>query len=113
MKSTEDTVRMDIDFLEHIADSPDIRIPENLESRLESAVIASEIAKDKGREKSFRLVTAIWVPAVAVAAAVAILLAIPTQPKDTFSDPEAAYAALDNSFKLISHKMDNAINILK
>ena len=40
-----------------------------------------------------------------------LILAIPSQPKDTFSDPELAYAEIEKTFLYISSKMDRGLEI--
>ena len=57
----------------------------------------------------------LWLPlaGIAAAAAVALLLILPhagqSQLKDTYEDPELAYAQIEETFKLISSKMADGV----
>ena len=69
---------------------------------------ASLAARPGGRKR-------LWLPltGIAAAAAVALLLILPRtgqpQLKDTYDDPELAYAQVEETFKLISSKMADGV----
>ena len=102
MKNIEDIQRMTLEELE--AASSQVRVPEGFERRLKETLLAEEV-------KPSRKFPA-WVPyAVAAAVACAVVLSIPRGPKDTFDDPEAAYASVEETFRLISAKMSKGMDI--
>lgn len=69
---------------------------------------ASLAARPGGRKR-------LWLPltGIAAAAAIALLLILPRtgqpQLKDTYDDPELAYAQIEETFKLISSKMADGV----
>lgn len=84
---------------------------ENLEDRLKAAVLAAAITEEKKTAGRYRRPVLRWaVPAVA-AAALAVLLAFPSGPKDTFSDPALAYAEIERTLAYISQKIDKGTEI--
>lgn len=113
MKTIEEIRDLSFDSLEQIADNRDIRVPEGLTGRLESTLLASdtlsvEPAKAYGR-RNLRLTVVL--PAIAAAAAIALVLILPGRPKDTYSDPLLAYAELEKTFSYISSKMERGLEI--
>ena len=83
---------------------------ENLEDRLEAAVLAAAIVEEGKRKRAVSRTVLRWaVPAFA--AALALLLAVPSRPKDTFNDPALAYAEVERTFAYISQKIDKGAEI--
>lgn len=54
-----------------------------------------------------------WGIAVSAAVAFIIFLALPTGPKDSYSDPQLAYAELERTFEYISTKMNKGKDIAR
>ena len=84
---------------------------DNLEEKLKAAVLASALTEEKkvSGKRSKAVVRSV---AMAVAAAaLALLLQIPTGPKDTYDDPDAAYAELERTFTYISQKIEKGAEI--
>lgn len=83
----------------------------NLEDKLKATVLAAQLQENKAHEARVARKVAAWmVPAVA-AACLALFIAFPSQPKDTFEDPALAYAELEKTFALISEKIDKGASI--
>lgn len=137
MKSIDDIERMSLEELERIADDKSVKVPESLRENVESALMARAIL-DEGivrealpdssgatSERSeaagadgplpkihrLRPVHKIAFAISAAAACVAITLAVPRRPKDTFDDPRLAYAELEKTFSYISTKMGKGMEI--
>lgn len=137
MKSIEDIERMSLDELERIADDKSVKVPESLRENVESALMARAILDEgMGKEalqdfsgatsgrneeagaegtlpriRCLRPVHKIAFAISAAAACVAITLAVPRRPKDTFDDPLLAYAELEKTFSYISTKMGKGMEI--
>lgn len=102
MKSIQDIEKMTLEELE--AASAEVEVPSDLEGRLKQVLLAQEL-------KPSRKIP-VWVPyAVAAAIACAVVLGIPRGPKDTFDDPQLAYASVEETFRLISAKMSKGMDI--
>lgn len=84
---------------------------ENLEEKLKAAVLAAAVVEERKKsERKFHAAMKWAAPAFACAALAAMLI-IPSRPKDTFSDPAAAYAELEKTFAYISQKIDKGAEI--
>ena len=82
-----------------------------IEDKLKATVMATAII---GKEKHLRknVPTALkWVPAAFAAAALACFLIIPDHPKDTFDNPELAYAEVEKVFGYISDKIETGADL--
>lgn len=111
MKNIEEIQNMSLEALEEIADDQSVKAPESLNGRLQDAMAASSLKKEKN---SGRRVFYTACGALAVAAAsVAVVVSLPTQPKDTFTDPLLAYAELEKTFSYISSKVDMGLDIVE
>lgn len=109
MKRLEDIEKMEAEQLEEAALRENIKVPAGLEERIKARLAAASIARESQPRKR-------WLPytAIAAAAAIAALLALPRrlgepELKDTFDDPYLAYAQLEQVFQTISDKI-NKIN---
>ena len=110
MKRIEEVRDLNIGDLERIADDSSVEIPEGLDDRVLSAIIASSADSTAPRGRN------IWkilpgVAAAGIAACLAIMFAMSDQPKDTFDDPRLAYAELERAMSLISSKMERGMEI--
>lgn len=99
----------DIGFehLETVADDESVKAPEGLVDSIETALAASEFGQSKRRPIAVYAIPA----ALTAAASLAIVLAIPTQPKDTYDDPQQAYAEVEKAFAYMSDKFDKGLEI--
>lgn len=111
MKSIEDIRNMSIEALEAIADDASVKAPESLNGRLEDAMTAVSLKKEKSTRRS--VYYAAFGTLAAAAAGLAVLLSLPTQPKDTFTDPAEAYAELEKTFSYISRKVEMGRSIVE
>lgn len=84
---------------------------ENLEDRLEAAVLAAAIVEEGKRKRAVSRTVLRWAVPAFAAAALALLLAVPSRPKDTFNDPALAYAEVERTFAYISQKIDKGVEI--
>lgn len=110
MKRIEEVRNLNIGDLERIADDSSVEIPEGLDDRVLSAIIASSADSTATRGRN------IWkilpgVAAAGIAACLAIMFAMSDQPEDTFDDPRLAYAELEKAMSLISSKMERGMEI--
>lgn len=74
----------------------------NLEDKLKATILAAEITEEKRHAPAALK----WLAPALACAALAAVLVIPRNPKDTFDNPELAYAELERTFALISQKID-------
>ena len=106
MKRLEDLEKMDWQELETAALQEDISVPEGLEKRISEKLTARAIVAEPAPKKTGRRI--LWT-AVAAAAVLAAVLALPSvgarEPKDTFDDPQLAYAQVEEAFQLIGQHM--------
>lgn len=111
MKKLEEIERLLPSALESLAENSDIPVPENMSERVKAALVTAALDREERRRVSSRR---IWGGAAAFAATAcaAVLLIFHTgEPKDTYSDPEMAYAELERSFALISSKVDKGVKM--
>lgn len=108
MKSVDEIERMDFGALERIADDASVKAPDSLIDGIESVIVADALARRPSRS---RFSPAVFGALAAVAAGLALVLALPRQPEDTFDDPALAYAELERTFSYISGKMDRGMDI--
>ena len=109
MKKIEDIERMTEEELEAAALKENIHAPEGLKDRIKASLAAESIAEEPARKRS-----PLPYIAVAAAAAVAAIVAIPHRGpaiKDTYSDPYLAYAKVEETFNTISNKMAAGISL--
>lgn len=109
MKRIEDIERMSLEDLMEIADDSSVKAADGLTEKISEGISATEIMRD-GRNRARFAAGAV---SIAVAAGLAILLALPHQPKDTFDDPALAYAELEKTFAYISGKIDRGLDIVE
>lgn len=106
MKRLEDLEKMDWQELEAAAMQEDISVPEGLEKRISEKLTARTLVTAPATKQTGRRI--LWV-AVAAAAVLAAVLALPStgalEPKDTFDDPQMAYAQVEEAFQLIGQHM--------
>lgn len=113
MKTIEEIEKLSLEELEGIAEKGDVAVPHALEDAVRSAVLASAVngkaaRKSAGMRRSWIAGSAF----AAVAAAAAIVVAVPSRPKDTFSDPLLAYAEVEKTLSYISSKMDKGLDMV-
>ena len=112
MKNIEEIEQMSFENLEAIADDISVQAPAGLGSRIEAAIAADAVVKEKKARRAARY--AAWGTLAAAAASAAIVLSVTSsQPKDTFTDPLLAYAELEKTFSYISSKVDMGRSIIE
>ena len=107
MKSLQEIENTSFERLEQIAGDGSIHVPEGLRAAVKDSVCAAAVASAKAQQPTRRT---LWRPVVvlslAAAACLAVLFAIPRVPQDTYDDPLIAYAKVEETFALISSKLD-------
>ena len=112
MKRIEDIEKMGLEEMESAALEKDLPVPPGLEARIKAALAAKSAFEKKQEHSPFR-----WVPyaAVAVAASLAVFAILPKNDKDplqdTYDNPYLAYAQLEATFRKISEKMADGVNL--
>ncbi|MDO5442406.1 MAG: hypothetical protein Q4G10_01920 [Bacteroidia bacterium] len=100
--------------LEAIASDDSVKVPEGLRDSINSSLNALSFLDEgsaSGKSGALARISGI-------AAAIAVLVGVgfgiihaSNSPKDTFSDPYLAYAQLEETFTLISAKMDKGLSM--
>ena len=119
MKDINEIEEMTTEALEAASKSDTVIIPSGLRKSLETALFAEELKNVQSNPKHKPFL--IWGPAlVAAAAGLSVLFYVANTPKDTFSDPEEAYAQLERTFRYMQSKAEmvnditeNAFNLSK
>ena len=108
MKKSED---ISMTELEAIARDGSIRVPEGLKEDIRSGLDTLEfLSGSETRSPRWIRYTAAAAASLAILAGIGLGLdSRSRQPKDTFSDPEQAYAMLAASLSLISSKVDEGM----
>lgn len=104
----------DILKLKAIAEDKSVNTPEGMRDKIKAGLNAMDFLEEKPVIRT-RFITA----AVSVAAALAVIIGISLginshnsrMPEDTFTDPYLAYAQLEETFAMISSKMDKGLSI--
>lgn len=110
MKRIEEIKNLTIDDLERIADDSRIEVPEGLDMKLLSAIMASSPDSIAPRRPRF-LKLASGAVATGIAACLAVMFMMSDEPKDTFDDPKLAYAELEKTMSLISSKLERGMEL--
>lgn len=113
MKTPEEIERLSAEELEALAAAQGLQVPRDLQQRLCEALAAGEMAAQAERKPR----SARWpgyALAAAAAAAAALWVALPQRgPRDTFDDPQLAYAEVEKCFRTISDKMSPGMNLAR
>lgn len=134
MKRLVNIEQMDPSSLEAAAAKGDVQVPEDLQERIESALAAAILADGSEKPDADARPASLeaggaaeplagyrggrrlrWLPlaGIAAAAAIALLLVLPRASdaslRDTYDDPELAYAQVEETFKMISSKMAGGV----
>lgn len=106
-------VDMDILKLKAIAEDKSVPVPEGMMDDISAGIDTLAFLQEKPASR-----TRFASIAASVAAAVAVLLGVglgighdSRMPEDTFTDPYLAYAQLEETFALISSKMDKGLSM--
>lgn len=112
MKTPEEIERLSAEELETLAAAQGLQAPRDLRQRLCEALAAGEIAAQAGRRP--RSVRWPGYALAAAAAAAALWVALPQRgPRDTFDDPQLAYAEVEKVFRTISDKMSPGVDLAR
>lgn len=114
MKSLQEIENISFDKLEEIAQDSAVKVPKDLQASVKSAVAAAAM----GEASSVRVTRRpLWRPyallAVFAAACIGVFFAIPRTPQDTYDDPLIAYAKVEETFALISSKLDRGVESVR
>lgn len=134
MKRLVNIEQMDPSSLESAAAKGEVQVPEDLQERIESALAAAILADGSEKPDADARPASLeaggaaaplagysggrrlrWLPlaGIAAAAAIALLLVLPRASdaplRDTYDDPELAYAQVEETFKMISSKMAGGV----
>ena len=132
MKSLQEIENISFDKLEEIAQDSAVMVPKDLQASVKSAVAAAamgEAASPSAQTSSYPAQTSsypaqtgyprrpLWRPyallAVFAAACIGVFFAIPRTPQDTYDDPLIAYAKVEETFALISSKLDRGVESVR
>lgn len=105
------TEEIDILKLKAIAEDKSVTVPEGMMDRIAADLDALAFLEEKPVKKT-RFITVATSVAASLALLVGIGLGIKSRtPEDTFTDPYLAYAQLEETFALISSKMDKGLSM--
>ncbi|MBR3286137.1 MAG: hypothetical protein IKI70_07730 [Bacteroidales bacterium] len=118
MKSLQEIENISFDKLEEIAQDGTVKVPKDLQASVKSAVAAAAMGEAASRTAQTGYPRRpIWRPyallAVFAAACIGVFFAIPRTPKDTYDDPLIAYAKVEETFALISSKLDRGVESVR
>lgn len=116
MKRIEEIENLATDDLERIADDGRIEVPEGLDTKLLSAILASSDCKVSSADciaprRHRVLKIASGAVATGIAACLTVMFMMSDEPKDTFDDPKLAYAELERTISLISSKVERGMEL--
>lgn len=98
---------MSIKDLEAIAADDSVKVPEGLGESIRTELDALAFLSEAPASRPHWIRYAAGIAAsLALIAGISLTLNSRSHPKDTFTDPEQAYAVLQESFSFISSKMD-------
>ena len=111
MKTLEEIDQMSVDLLEQVADDESVKAPKELADKVRQTIDVEEFLEPASTLSTAKVIR-FAAPLVAVAAAVAIVVSLPSSSlKDTYDDPEMAYAELERTLSYISSKMTASVSM--
>ncbi|MBP5537948.1 MAG: hypothetical protein J6W07_02695 [Bacteroidales bacterium] len=114
MKSLQEIENISFDKLEEIAQDSAVKVPKDLKASVKSAVAAAAMGEASSARPARR---PLWRPyallSVFAAACIGVFFATPRTPKDTYDDPLIAYAKVEETFALISSKLDRGVESVR
>ena len=113
MKSLQEIENTSYEELEKIALEGSVKAPADLAASVKDAVAAAAMAEASSRPAHRPLWRPYTLLAVFAAACIGVILAIPRNPKDTYDDPLLAYAKVEETFALISSKLDRGVESVR
>ena len=117
MKSLQEIENTSFEELEKIALDSSVKVPHDLKASVKDAVVAAAMASAHDQSATVRTRRPLWCPyallAVFAAACLGVFFAIPRAPKDTYDDPLIAYAKVEETFALISSKLDRGVESIR
>ena len=109
-----ETIDTDILKLKAIAEDKSVNAPEGMMDKIEAGLNAMAFLEEKPVTRT-RFITAAVSAAASLTVIIGIGLGISSRnsrmPEDTFTDPYLAYAQLEETFAMISSKMDKGLSI--
>lgn len=109
MKRLEEIENMSFEELERVADDATVQVPPRVAEAAKAGMMAAETAR-LGHRRTQPRRTALYLAAAAVACAL-VVVTVPTEPEDSFTDPELAYLQVERTMSLIAQKMDSGLTI--
>ena len=113
MKTLQEIENTSFERLEQIARDESVRVPADLRASVQERVSAAAIASSKeslpARPSWYKFVL---IGTLGIAC-IATFFAIPRVPQDTYDDPLLAYAKVEETFALISSKMDLGVESVR
>lgn len=85
----------------------------NLDDKLKATVLAAALQEETTKKAGRSLLTLAWSAVALALASLAIVIALPSGPKDTFEDPSLAYAEVEKTFLMISQKIDKGFDVAR
>ena len=82
-----------------------------IEDKLKATVTAAAIIEKEEKHRRVFIPTIKWAVPVAAAIAIALIVIRPKDPKDTFTDPQLAYAEVEKAFAYISNQIEKGSEI--
>lgn len=113
MKSLQEIENTSFEELEKIALEGSVKAPADLDSSVRNAVAAAALAETSSRPARRPLWRPYALLGAFAAACIGVILAIPRNPKDTYDDPLLAYAKVEETFALISSKLDRGVESVR
>ena len=113
MKTLQEIENTSFERLEQIARDESVRVPADLRASVQERVSAAAMASAKEsiplRPRWYKFA----ILGVVAAACLATFFLIPRVPQDTYDDPLLAYAKVEETFALISSKMDKGVESVR
>jgi hypothetical protein len=113
MKSLQEIENTSFEELEKIALEGSVKAPADLDTSVRNAVAAATLAETSSRPARRPLWRPYALLGAFAAACIGVILAIPRNPKDTYDDPLLAYAKVEETFALISSKLDRGVESVR
>ena len=113
MKTLQEIENTSFERLEQIAKEDGVRVPRDLQGSVRESVAAAALASARERKPGRAMWLTYALLSMFAAACLATFFVIPRTPKDTYDDPLIAYAKVEETFALISSKLDRGVESVR